>query len=69
MLTLNRKVGQSIMINDNIRVMVVSVDRRGHVKLGFEAPKEVAIWRQELLSRPCRDCGEKHQHCRCGGGE
>ena len=37
MLVLSRKVNQSIMVGDNVRVVVVAVDR-DQVKLGIEAP-------------------------------
>jgi carbon storage regulator len=48
MLVLSRRVGEEILIGDNIRVMVVVV--RGHtVRLGIEAPTSVPITRLELL--------------------
>jgi carbon storage regulator len=48
MLILSRKVDESIVINDNITVKVVSVDK-GVVKLGIDAPSEVMILRHELV--------------------
>ena len=48
MLILTRSYEQSVIINGNIKVKVLGVDR-GYVKLGFEAPKEVVIVREELL--------------------
>ncbi len=47
MLVLSRKVNQSIMIGDNIRIVVVAVDR-DQVKLGIEAPREVSVHRSEI---------------------
>lgn len=47
MLVLARKVDEAIVIGDNIMVKVVSVEN-GVVKLGIEAPKDVAILRDEL---------------------
>ena len=47
MLVLSRKVGEEIVIADNIRVTVVAI-RGNQVRLGFEAPPEVAIQREEL---------------------
>ena len=48
MLILTRRVGESVMIGDSIKVKVISLDG-GQIKLVFEAPQEVAIYRQELL--------------------
>ncbi len=51
MLILTRCKEESVIINGNIKVTVLGIDRRGTVKLGFEAPEEVAIVRQELLEK------------------
>jgi carbon storage regulator len=48
MLVLSRKLGEKIFIGDNICITVVDIDR-GKIRLGIEAPREVAIYRQELL--------------------
>ncbi|MGN8394493.1 carbon storage regulator, partial [Helicobacter pylori] len=37
MLILSRKVNEGIVIDDNIHIKVISIDR-GSVRLGFEAP-------------------------------
>ncbi|NLJ73819.1 MAG: carbon storage regulator CsrA [Firmicutes bacterium] len=47
MLVLTRKVDQSIMIGDHIRVVVVDV-RGDQVKLGIDAPRDVMVHRQEI---------------------
>jgi carbon storage regulator len=47
MLVLSRKINQSIMIGDDIRIVVVAVDR-DQVKLGIEAPREVSVHRTEI---------------------
>ncbi len=47
MLVLSRKLNQAIMIGDDVRVIVVSVDR-DQVKLGIEAPREIAVHRSEV---------------------
>jgi len=49
MLVLSRKLGESIVINNNIRVTVVDIDR-GKIRLGIEAPRDVLIFRKELLT-------------------
>lgn len=47
MLYLTRKIGESIIINNNIELTVVEV-RGKTVKLGFVFPKEASILRKEL---------------------
>jgi carbon storage regulator len=49
MLVLSRKVGEQVIIGDNIRVTVVAV-RGNQIRLGFEAPPDVSIQREELLA-------------------
>jgi carbon storage regulator len=48
MLVLSRKLGEKIYIGDNICITVVDIDR-GKIRLGIEAPRDVPIYRQELL--------------------
>ena len=50
MLILTRKVGETIVINDTIRVTVLQV-KGGQVRRGIEAPKDVAVHRQEIQER------------------
>jgi carbon storage regulator len=47
MLVLSRKVGERVVIAENIVVTVLEVKGR-QVRLGFEAPPDVQIWRGEL---------------------
>ena len=48
MLILTRKIDQSIIIQGNITVMVLGVER-DRVKLGIAAPEEVTVLREELV--------------------
>lgn len=48
MLVLSRKLGEKIYINDNIVITVVDIDR-GKIRLGIEAPRDVPIFRKELI--------------------
>jgi carbon storage regulator len=48
MLVLSRKLGEKICIGENICITVVDIDR-GKIRLGIEAPREVPVFRQELL--------------------
>ncbi len=50
MLVLNRRPGEAIILDGGIRVVVLSCDRRG-VRLGIEAPADVNIQREELVSQ------------------
>ncbi|MCM2369458.1 carbon storage regulator CsrA [Aporhodopirellula aestuarii] len=49
MLVLSRKTDESIVINENVTVVILSV-QGGKVRLGIEAPKEVPIMRQEIAN-------------------
>ena len=50
MLVLSRKLNETVVIGDNIRVTVVKIDRN-HVRIGFEAPENVPIYREEIKGR------------------
>ena len=50
MLILTRRVGESIMIGDNVIVKVLGV-RSGQIKLGIEAPKNTSVHREEIYRR------------------
>lgn len=50
MLILSRGIGQKIRISDNITVTVVDIDR-GKIRLAIDAPKDVPIFREELLRK------------------
>ena len=47
MLVLSRKVGESILISESIRVTVVQATN-GRIRLGIDAPPEVIVLREEL---------------------
>jgi carbon storage regulator len=47
MLVLSRKIGESILISESIRVTVVQ-STNGRIRLGIEAPPEVIVLREEL---------------------
>ncbi len=50
MLILSRKTGQSILVNEDIVVTVVAIDRN-RVQIGIRAPGCVPIFRQEIVER------------------
>ena len=47
MLVLSRKLGEKIVIGDNIIVTVVKIDRN-QIRIGIEAPQEVPVYREEI---------------------
>jgi carbon storage regulator len=47
MLVLSRKVGESVLISESIRVTVVQA-ANGRIRLGIDAPPEVIVLREEL---------------------
>jgi carbon storage regulator len=47
MLVLGRKENESIVIDGNIKVTILAI-RGSQIRLGIEAPKDVAVWREEL---------------------
>ncbi len=49
MLILTRCREESVIINGNIKIKVLGVNPRGQVRLGFKAPDDVEIMREEFL--------------------
>ena len=50
MLYLSRKIGESVIINDDIEITVVQV-RGKSIKLGFTFPADVSVLRREIYER------------------
>lgn len=50
MLILTRKVGQNLMIGDNVTVTVLGV-KGNQVRIGVTAPKDVSVHREEIYQR------------------
>jgi carbon storage regulator len=48
MLILTRKKGQSIIINNNIEILISAVDG-DQIKIGIRAPQEISIFRKEVF--------------------
>lgn len=50
MLILTRRVGESIMIGDDIKVTVLD-SRSGQTRIGVDAPKSIPVHREEIYDR------------------
>ena len=65
MLILTRRVGESLMIGDDVAVTVLGV-KGNQVRIGIDAPREVAVHRQEIYER-IRDQGAEQLAGRARG--
>ncbi len=50
MLILTRRVGESLMVGEDITVTVLGV-KGNQVRIGIDAPKDVAVHREEIFQR------------------
>lgn len=57
MLILTRRVGETLMVGDEVTVTVLGV-KGNQVRLGVNAPKEVAVHREEIYERIKREQGD-----------
>ncbi len=53
MLILTRKLGESVIVGDNIRITVVKIDKQ-QIKLGIDASKNVIVDREEIVKKKKR---------------
>jgi carbon storage regulator len=47
LLVLTRKIGEKVKIEDNISIIIMDIKGK-HVKLGIEAPSNIAVHREEI---------------------
>ena len=52
MLVLSRHKDESIMVGDNIEIMVIDI-QHNKIQLGITAPKRVPVYRKEIYGRIC----------------
>ncbi len=57
MLILTRRVGETLMIGESVSVTVLGV-KGNQVRIGINAPKDVAVHREEIFQRIKRE----HEH-------
>ena len=50
MLVLTRKIGESIKINEDVKITVIDIKGK-NIRLGIEAPRETKIYREEVFNK------------------
>lgn len=59
MLILTRRISESVIIGDNVKITVLGV-KGSQVRLGIDAPKDVSVHREEIYERIKQEKGHTH---------
>ncbi len=61
MLVLSRKIGEAVLLGDDIKIMIVDI-RGEKVRIGIDAPKDLPVHRQEVYDAIRRLQAEYDNH-------
>ncbi len=59
MLVLSRRMGETLVIADNIKLTVLGISG-GQVRLGIEAPRDISVHREEIYQKIQREQCQEH---------
>ena len=60
MLILTRRLGETIVIGDNIKVTMLGV-KGNQIRIGIEAPKDISVHREEIYNRIQESLSNQHK--------
>ncbi|MCW2962360.1 MAG: hypothetical protein JWM90_2747 [Thermoleophilia bacterium] len=51
MLVLTRKIGESFVVGDDIKITIIDIIGGNKVRVGIEAPQEIPVYREEIYEQ------------------